>query len=78
MIPEKAGRTGPRGFEPLTLRLRAACSTELSYGPTTGTADPNPEHKASVPKAVRGYASRSSAAPTMRGKSTVTSPSTVT
>lgn len=24
---------GPKGFEPLTLRLRAVCSTWLSYGP---------------------------------------------
>jgi hypothetical protein len=35
--------TGPRGFEPLILRLRAACSTGLSYGPTsTGPPDFEP------------------------------------
>ena len=30
---------GPRGFEPLILRLRAACSTGLSYGPTMAARD---------------------------------------
>jgi hypothetical protein len=35
--------TGPRGFEPLILRLRAACSTGLSYGPTDGSGRLGPE-----------------------------------
>ena len=46
---------GPRGFEPLTLRLRAACSTELSYGPATGRADPASTHKASLWSARRRF-----------------------
>ncbi len=46
---------GPRGFEPLTLRLRAACSTELSYGPATGRADPASTHKASLCSARRRF-----------------------
>lgn len=32
MIRLKA-KAGPTGFEPATLRLKAECSTKLSYGP---------------------------------------------